>query len=168
MSTPTGPDVPETFVLAGKVAVREAGENFSANVLWHQQGEAFDIDLWGPLGQGRVKLVKKDDIIQLRSDRGVLAEGEPETLMREQLGWSLPIDVLPAWVQGQPLVAEPVTDLTRDDEGRVAGFEQLGWTVALDRYARVQNDREQRQLPTRVTATRADARIRLVISEWRI
>ncbi len=168
VSTPVAPDVPETFVLSGKVGVREAGENFSANLLWHQRGEAFEIDLWGPLGQGRVKLVKHDDQIQLRSDQGVLAEGDAETVMRQQLGWSLPVDVLPAWVQGQPLADAPAQEISRDDLGRITGFEQLGWKVVLERYEQVANEFEQRHLPRRVTATRAEGRVRLVVSEWRI
>jgi outer membrane lipoprotein LolB len=165
---PQAPEVPETFVLSGKVGVREARESFSANLLWHQKGEAFDIDLWGPLGQGRVKLVKKGDGIELRSDRGVLAEGDADRVMREHLGWSLPVEVLPAWVQGEPYVDAPVTDLARDAEGRVTGFSQLGWVVVLDRYQPVQDAAGNRDLPTRVTATRDDARVRLVISEWRL
>lgn len=168
VSTPEAPEVPVTFVIAGKVGVREAGENFSANLLWHQQGTAFEIDLWGPLGQGRVKLVKKNDLIELRSDRGLLAEGDAETVMRQQLGWSLPVDVLPAWVQGQPLTHAPVRAISRDDRGRISGFEQLGWTVLLERYRTVENALVQRDLPTRVTATRGEDRVRLVVSEWRI
>ena len=86
------------------MAVRENGENFSANILWHQAGEGFEIDLWGPLGQGRVQLVKKGAEIQLRDGRGeILSKGSPDVMMRQQLGWSLPVEVLPAWIQGQPL-----------------------------------------------------------------
>jgi outer membrane lipoprotein LolB len=165
---PGMPESPETFVLTGKVGVREARESFSANLLWHQKGEAFDIDLWGPLGQGRVKLVKKGDGIELRSDQGVLAEGESDRVMREHLGWSLPVDVLPAWVQGGPYAQAPVADLARDAQGRLTGFTQLGWTVVLERYQAVPDGAVERDLPTRITATRDTSRVRLVVSEWRL
>lgn len=169
---PSQPETPETFVLTGKVGVREADESFSANLLWHQMGESFEIDVWGPLGQGRVKLVKKGGEISLESDRGVLARGEPEAVMRTHLGWSLPLEVLPAWVQGGPLENVTATDLRQDEAGRVVGFEQLGWAVVLERYQRVPVDAgseaSERELPRRVTATRGDARVRLVISQWRL
>ena len=169
---PGPPEQPETFVLSGKVGVREADGSFSANLLWHQIGDGFEIDLWGPLGQGRVKLVKKDGEITLESDRGVLAQGEAETVMQTHLGWSLPLAVLPAWVQGGPLVDLPVTGLEEDAEGRVTGFQQLGWSVVLERYLGVPygvgEGAGQRQLPRRITATRDDARVRLVVSEWRL
>ena len=166
------PEAPETFVLTGKVGVREADQSFSANLLWHQRGEGFEIDLWGPLGQGRVKLVKKDGEISLESDKGVLARGEPETVMRTHLGWSLPLEVLPAWVQGGPFADIPATGLRQDEAGRVLAFEQLGWGVVLEGYQSVPidagPDASERDLPRRVTATREDARVRLVISEWRL
>jgi outer membrane lipoprotein LolB len=165
---PDMPEAPETFVLSGKVGVREAQESFSANLLWHQKGEAFDIDLWGPLGQGRVKLVKKGDGIQLRSDQGVLAEGDADSVMKAHLGWSLPVDVLPAWVQGGPYAGAPVAELARDGEGRFTGFTQLGWAVVLERYETVRDGTGDRDLPTRITATREGARVRLVVSEWRL
>lgn len=169
---PGPPETPETFVLTGKVGVRQADESFSANLLWHQIGEGFEIDLWGPLGQGRVKLVKKDGEISLESDRGVLARGEPEAVMQAHLGWSLPLAVLPAWVQGGPLAGVAATGLEEDAEGRVSGFEQLGWQVALERYQRVPIGVDEgagsRDLPRRITATRDDARVRLVVSEWRL
>ena len=169
---PGPPETPETFVLTGKVGVREADESFSANLLWHQMGEAFEIDLWGPLGQGRVKLVKKDGEISLESDRGVLAKGEPEAVMQAHLGWSLPLAVMPAWVQGGPLAGISATGLQEDAQGRVTGFEQLGWNVLLERYQGVPygvgDAAGERQLPRRITATRDDARVRLVVSEWRL
>lgn len=169
---PRPPETPQTFVLKGKVGVREGDESFSANLLWHQMGEAFEIDLWGPLGQGRVKLVKQGGEIRLETDKGVLAQGEPEAVMRANLGWSLPLTVLPAWVQGGPVDDLPVSELTRDQAGRVLGFEQLGWRVELGRYQRVGMQAAagtaERQLPRRVTAMKDDARVRLVISEWRL
>ena len=167
VTLPELPDAPETFVLSGKVGVREARESFSANLLWHQKGEAFEIDLWGPLGQGRTKLVKKNGEIQLLTDKGVLAEGQADRVMHEHLGWSLPMDVLPAWVQGEPFASAPVADLARDEAGRVTGFSQLGWAVVLERYQPVEEGLGFRDLPTRITASREEARVRLVISEWR-
>jgi outer membrane lipoprotein LolB len=168
-TTPRIPEAPESFALKGKVAVRENGENFSANILWHQVGDGFEIDLWGPLGQGRLQLVKKDAEIQLRDGRGeILSRGSPEVVMRQQLGWSLPVEVLPAWIQGQPLATIEAVDLTRDDSGRISAFHQLDWHVVLDRYETVGSEPLTRELPTRITAENDQTRLRLVIAEWEI
>ena len=166
VSTPQLPEAPETFVLRGKVAVSEAGEHFTANLLWHQRGEGFEMDLWGPLGQGRVRVVKENGELRITTDRGVVLAGEPDRVMRQELGWSLPLDVLPAWVQGTPLAELPAEAQVRDEAGRFVSFSQLGWAVALDRYQSV--GERFRELPTRITASRPDARVRLVVSDWRL
>lgn len=165
VSRPALPGKPEVFVLRGKVAVTEAGEHFTANLLWHQRGEGFEMDLWGPLGQGRVRIVREAGELRLTNEQGVLVAGEPDRVMREQLGWSLPLDVLPAWVQGAPVADLPAEAEVRDETGRFLSFSQLGWSVALERYETAAAG--TRSLPTRITATRPDARVRLVVSEWR-
>ncbi len=50
------PVAPGGFELNGKMAVRNAAERYSARFIWRQSGRVFDIDVWGPLGQGRVHL----------------------------------------------------------------------------------------------------------------
>ncbi len=168
VSRPAPPGAEEAFVLTGKVGVREGAERFSANLHWRQQQDGFQMNLWGPLGQGRVEIVNKGSQIQLRNSRGVITEGDPERVMREQLGWTLPLAVLPAWVQGEPVADAPSSAERRDAEGRLAGFEQLGWTVALERYESVPAGGGERQLPTRITATRADTRVRVVVNGWQL
>lgn len=166
---PEKPPAPETFVLTGKVAVRDGAEQFTANLLWHQRGDGFDMDLWGPLGQGRIRIVKSDaDILLTTADGTVLDQGEPEALMRRALGWSLPIGVLPAWVQGGPLYGAAATEHEYDASGRLTGFRELGWVVALERYQAVPAAGGERYLPTRITAWRESSRVRLVVSGWEI
>jgi outer membrane lipoprotein LolB len=166
VARPTIPEAPEVFVLRGKVAITEAGEHFTANLLWHQRGKGFEMDLWGPLGQGRVHIVQEAGEVRITNEQGVLMAGEPNRVMRDQLGWSLPLDVLPAWVQGAPLSDVPAEAEVRDEAGRLVSFTQLGWAVALERYQTVSAG--NRVLPTRITAIRSDARVRLVVSEWRL
>ena len=45
------------FWASGKLAVRNAEEGHSARFNWRQLGGEYDIDVWGPLGQGRTQLV---------------------------------------------------------------------------------------------------------------
>lgn len=163
---PVLPESPDTFLLRGKVAVREGDARFSANLLWHQRRDGFDMDLWGPMGQGRVHIVKQGDRIRLSSSDGRVSEGDPDDVMRAHLGWSLPLATLPAWVQGRPLSGVAVADLVRDPDGRIEHFRQLGWTVVLDGYRHVGEDAPP--LPTRITVSRDDVRIRVVVARWRL
>jgi outer membrane lipoprotein LolB len=168
VSVPPAPDFGQ-FALKGKVAVREGGERFSANLLWTQRDDGFEMDLWGPLGQGRVQLVKQGGVVMLTDGAGqVLTRGDPDTVMRAHLGWSLPVEVLPAWVQGRPYAAVESESLAYDGEGRLISFDQLGWRVVLDRFRTVAGKAESRVLPGRITAASERGQLRLVISEWQI
>jgi outer membrane lipoprotein LolB len=151
------------------VAVQEAGENFTANLLWHQDGDGFQIDLWGPLGQGRVQLVKQGGELEIRDGTGeVMERGEPEAVMRRALGWSMPVDVISDWVVGQPAEGLGIEDVSRDAQDRITAFGQLDWRVSLERYRAWGSGAEVRDLPGRITAENARTRLRLVVSEWEI
>ncbi|MEQ8858459.1 MAG: lipoprotein insertase outer membrane protein LolB [Pseudomonadales bacterium] len=155
------------FNLRGKIGVVQGSESFSARLLWQQRGDAFDIDLWGPLGQGRVRLSGAGNYLELTdADGSVLDRGPADAVMTRNLGWSLPLTVLPYWVRGRPAPRLAVADEIRDEADRLAGFAQLDWRVELDRYAAVADGASEQYLPNRITARRGDARVRLAVSRW--
>ena len=169
------------FHLRGKMGVVQGGDSFSANFLWRQDGSRFTMDLWGPLGQGRLQLTGNGRRLELREgDGSLISRGPPDAVMYEHLGWSLPLSVLPQWVRGHPATNLPATFEVRDEAGRITAFQQLDWQVELDRYRRVAGDTGAMgadtetlagsglYLPHRVTARRGEYRVRLAISEWRI
>ncbi len=160
---------PGGFEVKGKLAVRDAQENFSARFHWRQTGDRFQIDLWGPLGQGRVQLIGTADQIALLDGAGqVVIEGSQEEVMRAQLGWSMPLAVFPAWLRGEPKSGVPATDLQRDAAGLVRSFRQLDWLISYEQYRAVETASEMRTLPRKLSATNGATRVRIVISEWRI
>ncbi len=154
----------EGFGLRGKLGVVDAGESYSARFLWRQTGERFGIDLWGPLGQGRLRLEGDHERITLIKGGEVLAEGEHDEVMRSRLGWTLPLSVLPSWALGEPDTSLNVAALEYDDEGRLVAFEQLAWQVSYTQFRLI----GERWLPRRITARRDDYRVRLIISTWDI
>lgn len=157
------------FHLRGKLGVVQGEESFSARFLWRQQREDFAIDLWGPLGQGRVRLSGNERYLELRDgDGSVISAGDADDVMLTHLGWSLPLEVLPQWVRGRPAPNLPVTARAEDEQGRLIRFTQLGWAVELERYQPVADAASATTLPHRVTARRGTERVRLAISEWEI
>ena len=143
------PPPQDGFLLRGKLAVEEAGQRHTANLLWRQQGEDFQVDLWGPLGQGRIQLVRRGAAVAiLDGDGAVMTEGPVDQVMRDQLGWSLPLAVLPAWLQGHPLAGVPVEDTEHDAAGLLSAFSQLEWRVVYEQTTEVAG----RILPRRLNA----------------
>ena len=154
----------EGFSLRGKLGVLDGGASYSARFLWRQTGERFDIALWGPLGQGRMHLEGDNERITLIRSNEVLAQGKHHEVMHTQLGWTLPLNVLPSWALGEPDSSLDVVAKAYDDEGRLVGFEQLDWQVAYTQFRLIGD----RWLPRRITARRGDYRVRLIISTWDI
>lgn len=169
-TVPRAPEIPPDFQLRGTVGVTDDDESFPAmRFLWRQYGADFDIELWGPLGQGRVRLTGDGQRLALVDGDGrVLAEGGHDDVMHAHLGWSLPLEVLPDWVFGEPGDGPGVSLAEYDDAGRLVAFSQLGWAVAYGQYREVNVESGARWLPRRVTAQRDDYRVKLVISEWQI
>jgi outer membrane lipoprotein LolB len=168
------------FALRGNLGIVQERESFSARFYWRQHGANFLIDLWGPLGQGRVALEGDERLLELREGDGTLiSRGPPDVVMQQHLGWSMPLSVLPEWMQGRPANGLPVGDPQYDDAGRLAAFSQLDWRVELERYQRVGDAEDEvaraadgpqpgSWLPHRVTATRDAYRVRLAVSAWQI
>lgn len=164
--SPLGEDLAADFRLRGKIGVRDqspTGGSFSASFDWIQAGDAFAIELWGPLGQGRTRLTGDDQTLTVTNARGVTLAGEsPEALMQEHLGWSAPVNVLQYWVRGRLAPGWRANGLDRDAEGNLAGFEQLGWAVELSRW----QQSAAGPVPGRIRATRHGRRITVVCKEW--
>jgi outer membrane lipoprotein LolB len=163
------PEEPADFQLRGKLGVVEGSESFSARFVWRQQGSGFTIDLWGPLGQGRVRLSGDAHRIAVLDGHGaILVEGDHAQVMHAQLGWTLPLAVLPDWVLGAPGNGSASGQSQYDAAGHLVAFEQLDWAVTYAQHREVEGADGTRWLPRKITASKGDYRVRLVITEWQI
>ena len=144
------------FDLSGKIGVRWQADRFSARFRWLQAGDTYQIELWGPLGQGRTVLEGDSRYMRISNAGGELIDaGAAEAVMLRQLGWYLPLEAMPRWIEGAPMEGPAVTGLSTSPEGRVTGFTQLDWQLTFDRF--------QEERPTRVTAERPDYWIRVIL-----
>lgn len=163
---PLGEGLAADFRLRGKIGVRDqssSGGSFSASFDWIQAGDAFAIELWGPLGQGRTRLTGDDKTLTVTDPHGVTLAGEsPEALMQEHLGWSAPVGVLQYWIRGRLAPGWRANAVDRDAAGHLTAFEQLGWAVELSRW----RESAAGPVPGRIRATRDDRRITVVCKEW--
>lgn len=168
---PLDSDLDADFRLRGKIGVRGVnnsdgasnGGAFSASFDWVQAGDAYRIELWGPFGQGRVRLAGDSRGVTITDARGrSVLEEAPEVLMERELGWSAPVDALRHWVQGTPAPGHGVGESEREGDERLVRFEQRGWVVELSRW----RDHEGGELPGRVVATAPGRRVTVVCREW--
>ena len=149
--------------MRGKIAVRDGDSAFAASFDWVQVRGTFDIELWGPLGQGRFRLHGDRDRLSVTDARGATTVGlGAESFMLETLGWSIPIDALPHWVRGRYDPNDALRAVRRRADGSFAGFEQSGWAVELSRW----QESALGPVPGRIVATQRDRRVVVVCKEW--
>ena len=146
----------------GRIAVKTGDEGFNGKFDWTQQGDAFDASVAGPLGIGTVRIAGEGDAVRLTDKDGAatrLEDAEADLFWR--YGWTIPVTSLRYWALGIPdpaVAAETEVDVA----GRLTRLEQGDWTVTISRYA----EGGGQQMPRILTATNADARVRMVIDRW--
>ena len=149
--------------LTGRISVQYGEEGWHAGLVWRQSPETFDLRLEGPLGQGALRLQGNGDSVELRDAKGQQATAsDAETLMRQHLGWELPVSGLRYWVRGE---AEPgpVAHWQRDEAGRPEQLIQAGWRIDYSRYRPTPGGGS---LPGRIDFERPDLQARLIIDRW--
>jgi outer membrane lipoprotein LolB len=150
----------QNFSLQGRLA--ESGlVSFGGELSWIQTGDHFEARFSGPLGVGAVAISGEPDTMQVRTRDGTYLTGEPEVLMQDQFGWSLPVNGLRYWVLGLPAPgAEPALQL--DSAGRVLSMNQDGWQLDYTDYHEVAG----LDLPHKFTLSDPQRRFRIVIDAW--
>ena len=123
-SKPSSPPIERTpeFVAGGKISLRSPDDSRTASFRWTQYSGQYELEVWGPLGQGRSQLLGNREQMIVRQGQEVLAEGTPEEIMGAYLGWVIPVELLSEWIQGEGI--EPGAP-TR---------EAAGWQVEFSRF----------------------------------
>lgn len=150
---------PGSFSIVGRVAVRYGDEAASGRIAWRHSDADDDLLISTPLGQGVAEITRRAGVYTLATTSGErYSATDPERLTRQVLGYALPLDGLPDWVQGRP--EQGVEAVTRYDGERLAELRQRGWLIDY-------SGSDERP-PKRVRLTRGDIDIRLVIDEWQL
>jgi outer membrane lipoprotein LolB len=158
-AVPPEPLAPGSFMLAGRVAVRYGDEAASGRFTWRHSDAADELLLSTPLGQGVAEITRRGGVYTLVAANGEQqSAADPEQLTRQVLGYALPLDGLPDWVQGRP--ERGVAAVTRYDGDRLVELRQRGWVIDY-------SGGDERP-PKRMRLTRGDLDIRLVIDEWQL
>ena len=125
----------QVWSLKGRVAGKSNDEGFRAGVRWEQKKYQFNIDLHGPLGRKIAQITGDAGDVKLSTSKGEsISASNPETLMQELFGYSLPINGLQYWMRGIPDPQEIYASLELDEHGRLKQLHQAGWVIDYDRY----------------------------------
>jgi outer membrane lipoprotein LolB len=148
----------QDWAFEGRLAVVDENDSVSLSIVWRHGQDRDDIELAGPLAQGRTKISVSPGQVTIDDgeSRNVYL-GEPEQVFAEQLGVDMPVGALKFWVLG---VNEPKYSYAEQP----GGFSQSGWLVI---YREMQKANSE-VLPKKITAEKDKAKIKLIIDQWEI
>ena len=139
-------------------------QSFSAHYYWIQATDSYTISLYGPLGVGAIKLEgTKEQVILTNNDGNKYLADNPEQLMQQTVGWSLPMSDLIFWIRGIPSEL-PITSSKFDNYHRLSSLEQEGWQIDYQQYQLVDNI----ELPKKITLTRSGLKVVIIIQQWKM
>ncbi len=150
------------WTLKGKMGVRLPHHSGSADVVWQQTGQDYTLNLFGPLGLGRVVIEGDPYGVTLkRSSKDIHRAKTPEALLKEQVGWDVPVSNLYYWVRGLPVPQVPAKTQF-DYANHLTQLEQAGWTIHYQRYTDVKGI----DLPNKLLLSKKSIRIKIIIRQW--
>lgn len=154
------------FALEARFALRvtppgQAPQSSGGRLSWEHKNGEDRLLIANPLGVGLAEIEITPDLSHLRTGDGKRFESaDPDALIAEITGQSLPVSRLPAWLLGKAARATPVE---RDNNGRPGRFSEAGWQIE---YAYADDSADA--LPSRLTLSHEqDIELRLRIEEWK-
>ncbi len=152
------------WCMTGRSAAKYAESGWQAGVHWCQSGNRTTLELSGPMRLGTVLLSYRLGELWIRESTDHLSiTHQPQRLLRERLGFSVPLHALTFWLMGE---AGPgaIDYQERDSNGRMSLFRQHDWLVKYDNYSLVNGY----QLPGKIKLTKDAVRLKIVVDEWQL
>lgn len=151
-----------SWALNAHIAVSNGHDGGSGQLEWRQQGDHYSFTVRAPV-TGRTWKLTGDagqavlEGVDPQPDHGTDA-GE---LLRDRLGWNVPLSDLRAWIRGLRAPHQPA-QLQFNAQSLPAVIGQNGWTVEYRDWYTGRNP----PLPRKVFASKGAAHVRVVIENW--
>ncbi len=154
----------EQWGLVGRLSLDDGEQGGSGKLRWDVWPAGSDLDFHGAMGRGAWQLqVREDDTTLRASDGSVQTASDVNSLMQDNVGWSVPVEALAWWVRG--LQAPGVVEMAEfDTDGLLLRLQQSGWDVEFKRYRSFDGT----ALPVRLEAQQGTHRIKLAVGSWRL
>lgn len=146
----------DNWKLEGRLSLVDERDSVAASIAWRHTPDADNIELSGPLAQGRVLVVILPGQVVVDQGEGPqVYAGTADEVFARQMGVDMPVAALRYWVLGLNDPARPYIE-------RSSGFIQDGWSIL---YKEMQ-DVDARLLPKKIMGEKSKTRIKLIIDQW--
>lgn len=153
----------KNWSISGGMAVKEGRQGFTASMDWRQYSQSsFSIQLSGPLGSGKIKLVKKGSTATLTDGNKHYFSNNAEKLLQKHTGYYIPVKSLFYWIRGLPA---PSTSSSKKFDGysHLSLLRQQGWTIHYKRFTSFKNF----DVPSKLVMLKGNIKVKIVINKWK-
>ncbi|MGA9334122.1 MAG: lipoprotein insertase outer membrane protein LolB [Rudaea sp.] len=148
--------------LTAHIGVSDGRDGGSGQLEWRQDGDNFSFTVRAPVTGRTWKLSGDKTRAMLEGvDPKPDTDSQAQRLLKQRLGWDVPLNDLAAWVRGLRAPSSDAT-LVFDAQDRPAVLDQDGWKVE---YRGWFDDRNP-PLPRKLFASKGKAHVRMVIENW--
>ena len=152
------------WTLRARLAVSDGEDGGSGSLRWVEDADGSRMDFHGALGRGAWRLAAGQGGAELElADGSRFRADTVDELLRDRLGWLIPVDSLTWWVRGLQAPGRPVSS-TLGEDGTLRSLEQDGWTIEFQRYREFAGI----DLPVKMTARQAQRTVKIAVREWEL
>ena len=156
---PVSVDMP--FVAEARMSIRHEERGVSGKLLWRHALETDVVQLYSPFGQQIASIQRVNQTYYLLQNKQViLTTDKADALLQDHLGYTVPVAQLPSWLLGIPVASQ----FKQNQSSAYATITADGWALQYDGFLKV----DRYLLPTKITATKGQTQIRLIIDRWQI
>jgi outer membrane lipoprotein LolB len=152
--------------LTAKFSVSTKDGTESVIIRWILNPDEERLDVLSPTGSVVAQLTMTESEARLKTDDRETVAKDADTLFKDVMDISLPVNALRYWVRGLDSPDLPLESVEKDGEGRITELSQDGWQLAYNGNISIESGSHRFEVPRRLTATRGDIEIRWASTEW--
>ena len=150
------------WVLTGRIAVKTEQDAWTASIKWEQGDEQSRLRIVAPF-HGIYEIKRQgSNFILITPEKEFLITDEPESVMQENLGWSLPITALESWIIGLPANNISIEGRSLNKFAQLTTLRQSGWLVEMTAY----KSNNKTTLPGKLIVQNDNAKITVLANQW--
>lgn len=153
----------QSFRAFGKVAFHDGKRGGTASLEWQQSLQQYSILLMGALGIGSLQVSGTPGHVTMVTSDGQTTEAStPEALIRQKLGWLIPVSPMQYWLKGLGAPGEAPIREEFDAANRLAVLEQQGWKISYVTYMNIAGI----EVPEKLMLENGPIKLRFIFRKW--
>lgn len=159
--------------LKASIAINSAKFHASAVLIWQQSDKQnYQITILTPFASNDVTIYSHNNYCSLHTNHGTKYGNNLAQLLRNELGWQLPLTALTYWLRGVPATNMPTLAYVRGKHKTIItqtiepltqqSMPMSTWQIIITDYITVNNI----QLPHKINLLCGDLKIKIVIFNW--